>query len=51
MENMVVESKKLYNPVISEILSVEQLTETEKRFEILLPGGQPLGHKPGQFYA
>jgi sulfite reductase subunit B len=49
MEALAVESKALYNPIMSEILKVEDLTETEKRFEIQLPENQPLGHKPGQF--
>ena len=49
MEGMAVESKKLYNPLISKILKVDILTETEKRFEIILPEDQILGHKPGQF--
>jgi len=49
MESMAVESKKLYNPIISKILKVDVLTNTEKRFEILLPGNKSLGHKPGQF--
>jgi sulfite reductase subunit B len=49
MEALAVESKKLYNPVMSKIQKVEDLTETEKRFEIILPENQPLGHKPGQF--
>jgi len=49
METMAVESEKLYNPLISKILKVDVLTETEKRFEILLPENKILGHKPGQF--
>ncbi len=49
METMAVESKSLYNPEISKILKVEQLTDSEKRFEITLPKNRPLGHKPGQF--
>lgn len=49
MEALTVESKALYNPVMSEIIRVEDLTETEKRFEIILPEKKPLGHKPGQF--
>ncbi len=49
METMAVESQKLYIPLLSKILKVEQLTSTEKRFEILLPKERPLGHKPGQF--
>jgi sulfhydrogenase subunit gamma (sulfur reductase) len=43
------EKKELYNPQISKIVKVEQLTASEKRFEIALPENQPLGHKPGQF--
>jgi sulfite reductase subunit B len=49
MENIVVASQDLYNPVISKILKVEELTSLEKRFEITLPDNRPLGHKPGQF--
>jgi len=49
MEAIASEKKELYTPLISDILLVETLTETEKRFEISLPGGRPLGHKPGQF--
>jgi sulfite reductase subunit B len=49
MEAMAVESKKLYNPIISKILKVDVLTETEKRFEIILPENEILGHRPGQF--
>jgi sulfite reductase subunit B len=49
MEAMPVESKKLYNPIMSKILKVDILTETEKRFEIILPENDSLGHKPGQF--
>ena len=36
MNTMAVEPKKLYNPLISKILKVDVLTETEKRFEIML---------------
>jgi sulfhydrogenase subunit gamma (sulfur reductase) len=49
MEAMAVESKQLYNPIISKILNVDVLTDTEKRFEIILPENKALGHKPGQF--
>ncbi|MBN2426262.1 MAG: FAD/NAD(P)-binding protein [Calditrichaceae bacterium] len=49
METLNVEKKNLYNPVISEILKVESLTATEKRFEIALPKSAMLNHKPGQF--
>ena len=50
METMAVESQKLYIPLMSKIIKAEQLTPTEKRFEILLPkfakssnGLQPVG--------
>jgi sulfite reductase subunit B len=43
------EKIQLYNPVISTISRVDQLTEMEKRFEITLPDNKSLGHKPGQF--
>lgn len=49
MEHIDVEKKHLYNPVMSEILKVETLTDTEKRFEIALPDNNILNHKPGQF--
>ena len=49
METFNVEKKHLYNPVISEILKVESLTATEKKFEIALPKNAVLNHKPGQF--
>ncbi len=49
MEIATLEKKELYIPVISEIVKVEQLTATEKRFTIRLPEGQELNHKPGQF--
>ena len=49
METMVLEKKELYNPVMSTITKVEQLTATEKRFEIELPDSKILNHKPGQF--
>ena len=39
----------MYNPIISDIKRVEQLTSLEKRFEIALPDNQILGHMPGQF--
>jgi sulfite reductase subunit B len=49
METFNAEKKDLYYPMISKILKVETLTALEKRFEIGLPGGKSLGHKPGQF--
>ncbi len=49
MEALAVEKKDLYTPVIATIDKVEQLTATEKRFHIILPHGEELNHKPGQF--
>ena len=49
MDTLVSEKKELYLPLISDIIRVEQLTATEKRFEIALPDNRSLGHKPGQF--
>jgi len=49
MKNSAVEKQDLYYPVISTISKVEQLTSSEKRFEINLPDDVPLNHKPGQF--
>jgi len=49
MQTLFNEKRDLYSPVMATINSVEQLTQTEKRFEIVLPGNTPLNHKPGQF--
>ncbi len=49
MEQAQVEGQTLYSPIISQIIKVENLTELEKRFEIVLPENRTLGHKPGQF--
>lgn len=49
MATLAAEKRDLYYPQMSEILKVEQLTSTEKRFEIALPGNKALGHQPGQF--
>ena len=38
-----------YVPLISTIKSVQDLTPTEKVFEVELPGGRQLNHDPGQF--
>ncbi len=46
---MEMQLKDLYNPSMAAIISVEELTETEKKFEIELPDKIVLGHKPGQF--
>ena len=44
-----VKSQELYYPEIAEITAIKQFTEKEKWFDIKLPGGRSLGHKPGQF--
>ena len=49
METLAVEKKELYIPVLATIDKVEELTATEKRFHILMPDGEELNHKPGQF--
>lgn len=46
---MELQTKELYTPSMADIVAVEELTETEKRFEIQLPGNTSLKHKPGQF--
>ncbi|MFH1243079.1 MAG: FAD/NAD(P)-binding protein [Pseudomonadota bacterium] len=38
-----------YLPRRAEITRIEDLTASEKLFEIHLDSGEPLGHKPGQF--
>jgi NAD(P)H-flavin reductase len=38
-----------YVPLDARIERVDEQTPTEKRFAIRLPGGKPLGHRPGQF--
>ena len=42
-------TKDLYLPVMAEITDVRSMTPLEKLFEIRLPGGADLGHRPGQF--
>jgi sulfhydrogenase subunit gamma (sulfur reductase) len=49
MDISAVETKNLYNPLLSKIIKVEELTPLEKRFDILLPDNCSLDHKPGQF--
>jgi len=44
-----VASKSVYLPEPATIVKVEQMTQTEKLFELKLNSGQELGHKPGQF--
>ncbi len=43
------EMKNIYLPERAELVRVEKLTETERLFEVKLPGGRDLGHQPGQF--
>ena len=38
-----------YVPRMARILSADQMTETERFFQIELEDGQPLGYEPGQF--
>jgi NAD(P)H-flavin reductase/CheY-like chemotaxis protein/formate hydrogenlyase subunit 6/NADH:ubiquinone oxidoreductase subunit I len=43
------QDKEIYTPSPAEIISVRQLTEKEKVFELRLKNGKKLGHYPGQF--
>lgn len=36
-------------PVMAKVAKIEDMTGQEKRFELLMPGNKPLGHRPGQF--
>jgi sulfhydrogenase subunit gamma (sulfur reductase) len=38
-----------YRPALAEVLRVDQVTQTEKLFELRPADGEPLGHDPGQF--
>ena len=42
-------SVDLYVPTMATLVRNDPKTATERLFEIELPGGQPLGHQPGQF--
>ncbi len=44
-----IKTQELYYPEIAEITAIKRFTDKEKWFEIKLPGGRLLGHKPGQF--
>jgi sulfhydrogenase subunit gamma (sulfur reductase) len=44
-----VATKSIYLPEPATIVKVEQMTQTEKLFELKLNNGRELGHKPGQF--
>jgi sulfhydrogenase subunit gamma (sulfur reductase) len=39
----------LFIPEMASILKVEEMTPLEKVFTLQLPGGRPLGNRPGQF--
>jgi NAD(P)H-flavin reductase len=39
----------LYQPVLAEMVKIEQLTEKEKLFTLYLKDGRDLGHRAGQF--
>ena len=41
--------EELFVPEMAKITRAEDLTEQDRIFEIELPGGKDLGHKPGQF--
>jgi NAD(P)H-flavin reductase len=43
------EESQLFLPTFARILKVEQMTALEKVFTLSLPGGRPLGNRPGQF--
>lgn len=49
MIDLVQEKKQLYMPVMAKVAKIEDMTGQEKRFELLMPGNKPLGHRPGQF--
>ncbi|MBU1073403.1 FAD/NAD(P)-binding protein, partial [bacterium] len=43
------QAQDLYLPLMAELVSVKALTPQETLYEIALPGGRDLGHRPGQF--
>ena len=43
------EPEDLYHPVMAEIKEVKRLSAMETYFRVELPGGEDLGHVPGQF--
>jgi len=44
-------ARDLYLPEMAEIVAIKDLTDQEKLYEIVMPEGRELGHKPGQFVA
>ncbi len=49
LTEVVTKSPSIYQPVPARIVSIEEMTETEKLFTVALPGGLSLHHSPGQF--
>ncbi|MFH1123270.1 MAG: FAD/NAD(P)-binding protein [Pseudomonadota bacterium] len=47
--NQIIPDVSPYLPRWAEIFRIDDLTETEKLFEMHLVSGEPLGHNPGQF--
>lgn len=45
----VIEDNGLYLPTLARITRVQAMTNLEKLFNLELPGGMSLGHRPGQF--
>jgi len=43
------QAKPIFEPRMGKIVAAAMLTEKEKYFRVVLEGGKPLGHKPGQF--
>ncbi len=43
------EGQDLYYPTMCKVTQAKQITDMEKWYEIEMPGGQDLGHSPGQF--
>ena len=44
-----IEPQSLYAPVMAEIKEIKRLTSMEVFYRIEMPGGEDLGHQPGQF--
>jgi NAD(P)H-flavin reductase len=43
------DAEPLFTPEMASIVKVEEMTALEKVFTLQLPGGRPLGNRPGQF--
>jgi len=48
MKKMVIKDSE-YEIMRAKIIKARQMTDSEKLFELVLPGGKSLGHDPGQF--